>query len=69
MRTHANGKLVRRIETVRASEPCPICATPMLLDQSMHGWWLHCPGWTEGCTGKRDLDPDPGRALELLLAH
>jgi hypothetical protein len=63
-----NQRLVRRIETVRASEPCPICATPMLLDRSTRGWWLRCPRWADGCTGKRDLGAHPGRALDLLLA-
>jgi HJR/Mrr/RecB family endonuclease len=63
-----NQELVRRIENVRASEPCPTCATPMLLDRSTRGWWLRCPRWADGCTGKRDLDAHPGRALDLLLA-
>jgi restriction system protein len=63
-----NRELARRIERVRAVEPCPICATPMLLDRSKHGWWLRCPGWPDDCTGKRDLSADPGRALDLLLA-
>jgi restriction system protein len=63
-----NRELVRRIEKVRATEPCPICATPMLLDRSQHGWWLRCPGWVAGCAGKRDLGANPGRALDLLLA-
>jgi restriction system protein len=63
-----NRELVRRIENVRASEPCPICATPMLLDRSARGWWLRCPGWADGCDGKRDLGSDSGRALDLLLA-
>ena len=63
-----NQELVRRIENVRASEPCPICATPMLLDRSTRGWWLHCPRWADGCAGKRDLGGHPGRALDLLLA-
>jgi Restriction endonuclease len=61
-------ELSRRIERVRESEHCPVCATPMLLDRSMRGWWLRCPRWSDGCTGKRDLGGDPGRALELLLA-
>jgi hypothetical protein len=63
-----NRELVHRIEKVRATEPCPICATPMLLDRSQHGWWLRCPGWADGCTGKRDLSANPGRAVDLLLA-
>jgi hypothetical protein len=63
-----NEELVRRIENVRASEPCPICRTPMLLDRSARGWWLRCPRWADGCAGKRDLGPHPGRALDLLLA-
>jgi restriction system protein len=63
-----NQELVRRIEDVRTSEPCPVCATPMLLDRSARGWWLRCPAWADGCVGKRDLSGHPGRALELLLA-
>jgi hypothetical protein len=63
-----NRELVRRIENVRATEPCPICATPMLLDRSARGWWLRCPRFANGCKGKRDLDNDRGRALDLLLA-
>jgi len=63
-----NRELVRRIERVRATEPCPTCATPMLLDRSEHGWWLRCPSWADGCAGKRDLSADPGRAVNLLLA-
>lgn len=61
-------ELHRRIEGVRASEPCPKCAQPMLLDRSSRGWWLRCPGWSDGCDGKRDLGAEPGRALDLLLA-
>jgi Restriction endonuclease len=60
-------EVARRIDTVRCSEPCPICATPMLLDRSAHGWWLRCPRWTNGCKGKRDLGTHPGRAVDLLL--
>jgi HJR/Mrr/RecB family endonuclease len=64
-----NQKLVGRIEHLRATEPCPICATPMLLDRPTHGWWLRCPGWENGCRGKRDLGASPGRALDVLLAN
>jgi hypothetical protein len=63
-----NRDLVHRIEDVRATEPCPVCSTPMLLDRSTHGWWLRCPRYFEGCKGKRDLAGDPARALELVLA-
>jgi hypothetical protein len=59
--------LLRRIEKVRRPEACPICGTPMLLDQSKHGWWLRCPRFDEGCKGKRDLGSEPGRAVDLLL--
>lgn len=45
---------------------CPKCDTPMILDKSPHGWWLHCPSYRSGCTGKRDLGSDPEHALELL---
>lgn len=62
------AELAGRIEQVRASEPCPDCGTPMLLDRSPHGWWLRCPCWSDGCRGKRDLGNEPGHAVELLLA-
>jgi restriction system protein len=59
--------LLHRIEHVRRPELCPSCGTPMLLDRSAHGWWLRCPRWSGGCSGKRDLDSEPGRAVGLLL--
>ena len=59
--------LSRRLEAVRRVEPCPSCETAMLLGRSEHGWWLRCPRWNEGCSGKRDLGSEPGRAVELLL--
>ncbi|MDQ1546395.1 MAG: restriction system protein [Actinomycetota bacterium] len=59
--------LFRRLEAVRSAELCPNCETVMLLSRSEHGWWLRCPRWREGCSGKRDLGPEPGRAVELLL--
>jgi HJR/Mrr/RecB family endonuclease len=55
--------LLRRIEQVRGSEPCPLCGQPMILDRSPHGWWLRC----RRCNGKRDLGRDPGGAVDLLL--
>jgi hypothetical protein len=61
------GALIRRIEQVRFSEPCPRCSTPMRLERSAHGWWFRCPRFPE-CDGKRDLAGAPDRALELLLA-
>jgi restriction system protein len=59
--------LSRRLEAVRRAELCPTCETAMLLGRSEHGWWLRCPRWNEGCSGKRDLGSEPGRAVELLL--
>ncbi len=56
--------LYERIEKVRRAEPCTICGKPMLLDRSQRGWWFRCV--TSGCTGKRDLASEPGRAVELL---
>lgn len=58
--------LVDRTELMQASHPCPKCSTPMLLDHSPHGWWLHCPRYRDGCKGKQHLSPDPAQALELL---
>jgi HJR/Mrr/RecB family endonuclease len=54
----------RLVERVRRTEPCPICGTGMVLDRSVHGWWLRCDA---NCPGKRDLGRTPGRALELLV--
>jgi HJR/Mrr/RecB family endonuclease len=60
--------LARRIDSVRAGEPCPACGTPMLLRKSSRGWWLRCPRWSEGCSGKRDLSDQPATAIGLLFA-
>ena len=49
---------------VRRTEPCPLCGEAMLVGKSVRGWWLRCIA--PGCTGKRDLATEPGRALELL---
>jgi HJR/Mrr/RecB family endonuclease len=59
-----NHDLYGRIEKVRRPEPCPICASPMLLGRSPHGWWFRCQ--KAGCRGKRDLGSDPASAVELL---
>jgi HJR/Mrr/RecB family endonuclease len=64
-----NADLVRRLEQVRRPEPCPICATSMVLDKSARGWWYRCPRWKDGCRGKRDLGTSPGRAVELLRTN
>lgn len=61
--------LAVRLEKVRQTEPCPLCGTAMVLDRSRFGWWLHCPRYSDGCTGKRDLDRDPGRAVALLVSQ
>jgi ribosomal protein L37AE/L43A len=58
--------LLDRIERVRRSEACPVCATPMILDRSSRGWWLRCPRFPQ-CTGKRDLAYEPAAAVDLLL--
>ena len=60
-------ELAMRLQTVRRTEPCSECGTPMLLDRSPGGWWLRCPRFSAGCLGKRDLSRDPGRAVDLLL--
>lgn len=60
-----NRELHARIETARRAEPCELCNAPMKLDLSSRGWWLRCV--ETGCTGKRDLGSDPGRAVDLLL--
>lgn len=54
-----------RIERVRRSEPCPVWASPMVLDRSPRGWWLRCVA--QRCPGKRDLSNVPGDALALLI--
>ena len=60
-----NRELFSRIEKVRRAEPCPNCTTPMILGKSQYGWWFRCK--QEGCSGKRNLDHDAGRAVELLF--
>ena len=57
-------QLEARWSKVRRTEPCPTCSSPMLVDKSLHGWWLRCV--SPGCGGKRDLAGQPGRAIELL---
>jgi len=57
-------ELFWRIHKVRRPEPCPVCQKPMKLDHSVHGWWFRCT--TPGCKGKRHLDSDPGRAVNLV---
>lgn len=59
--------LLKRIERVREAEPCPKCATPMVVDRSFRGWWLRCPSFPH-CDGKRDLGTNAGAALDLLTA-
>ena len=59
-----NVELLARVEKVRRAELCDVCRQPMLLDHSLHGWWFRCV--TNGCSGKRHLDKDPGRAVALL---
>lgn len=59
-----SADLHRRAGAVRRPEPCPVCHQPMTLDHSIHGWWFRCT--TPGCSGKRDLDRDPGRAIAIL---
>ncbi len=56
--------LYARVEEARRSEPCPICQSPMVLGRSQHGWWFRCV--SHGCSGKRDLGNEPGRAVDLL---
>jgi HJR/Mrr/RecB family endonuclease len=63
--TLVNGReLEDRRQRVRRSEPCPLCREAMVFDRSSRGWWFRCV--TPGCSGKRDLGAEPGRALELL---
>jgi hypothetical protein len=57
-------ELYKRAETLRRREPCPTCGSSMILDRSARGWWFRCIA--AGCTGKRDLGSEPGRAVELL---
>jgi len=56
--------LYERIAKVRRKEPCPVCGTPMHFDHSQRGWWFRCVA--TGCTGKRDVGNDAGRAIEFL---
>jgi hypothetical protein len=56
--------LFTRVDAVRRKEPCPVCGRPMIFDRSPRGWWFRCIA--AGCSGKRDLGPDAGRAIDLL---
>lgn len=56
--------LYAKVERARRAEPCPICQSSMVLGRSQHGWWFRCVG--EGCSGKRNLGNEPGRAVDLL---
>lgn len=60
-----NRDLFSRIEKVRRAEPCPSCSAPMILGKSQYGWWFRCN--QKGCSGKRNLDNDAGRAVDLLF--
>ena len=57
-------ELYDRVERARRPEPCSVCAQPMTLDRSQHGWWFRCT--ERGCNGKRHLDGEPARAVDLL---
>lgn len=57
-------ELFKKVQQLRRPEPCPICHKAMQFDRSSRGWWFRCI--TNGCSGKRDLGPDVGRAVELL---
>lgn len=59
--------LLAAVRDVERSHRCPNCAEPMVLGRSPHGWWLHCPRYTTGCQGKRDLGTAGRKALELLI--
>ena len=60
-----NGReLYAKVERIRRPEPCPECQRPMRLDRSQRGWWFRCV--SPGCSGKRDLGHEPGRAIEFL---
>jgi hypothetical protein len=54
-----------RVDSVRRTEPCPLCAQPMHIRRSQYGWWLRCPVRT--CKGKRDLGHEAGEVVRLLL--
>jgi hypothetical protein len=56
--------LYSKVEKARRPELCPTCHQPMRLDRSPRGWWLRCIA--PGCSGKRDLGNEPGRAIDLL---
>ncbi|MES2210547.1 MAG: restriction endonuclease [Chloroflexota bacterium] len=60
-----NRDLYARVEQVHRREACPVCSEPMLLDRSGRWWWYRCVA--RGCSGKRDLGNDPGRAVEFLI--
>jgi restriction system protein len=56
--------LFAKMDRVRRKEACPVCGRPMRLDYSRRGWWFRCV--QPGCTGKRDVGNDAGRAIAFL---
>lgn len=58
--------LLAGIEHVRQTEPCPWCATPMILERSSRGWCLRGSRFPS-CSGTRDLAEESGAAVDLLL--
>lgn len=60
------AELEQRWNNVRQVEPCPECGETMFVAKSRFGWWLQCRA--TGCGGKRDLDRNAGRAIELLTS-
>jgi hypothetical protein len=63
--TLINGRdLYAKIERVRRAETCDTCHQPMRIERSDGQWRLHCI--TPGCSGKRELGNQAGRAVELL---
>ena len=59
-----NRDLYERLEKARRIEPCPDCDAPMRFGRSPRGWWFRCVA--PGCSGKRDLSSEAGRAVDLL---
>jgi HJR/Mrr/RecB family endonuclease len=62
-------QLLASADNIQGGYPCPNCSAPMIVAHSPHGWWLHCPRYYDGCTGKRNLGADPRRALQLLASR
>lgn len=46
---------------------CPNCESPVILDHNSFGWWLRCPDYASGYTGKHELGKASSHVIERLI--